>query len=198
MNASLPAPSSPTELLPEAMKNDLVKFYEDMRRTYNAYHNHKEVSAWAALVLHLTFCAALLRFKSEGAESTKFSVILTLYTLVQTTLICIYMDAQFVMKEEGAAFSAAATILQLRLIRLKSYTVRSLHNYARLIPPSRRNDDYSQAEHCLPEMLLRRYRRMLKKGAGAHRLTRRIAITMPGFVTTMFLLGRWFYHASGG
>jgi hypothetical protein len=43
------------------MKSELLDYFKALMDFYGKYHNHKEVSAWGALVLHLGVCAAVLK-----------------------------------------------------------------------------------------------------------------------------------------
>src|SRR2546423_895761 len=91
------------------MKKELMDYFKTVLDYYGKYHNHKEVSAWAGLVLQIAFCAFAIRFPLNQSKH-KISLALTFVCVIVIVaiLIFVYIKNQLEMKDKGGAWAGAA------------------------------------------------------------------------------------------
>ncbi|MGS2718499.1 hypothetical protein ACVBE9_10025 [Eionea flava] len=90
------------------MRDELIKYYENSRAHYTAYHNHKELSAWAGLVLFVFISGFINLIKLPDNHKIETAVILTFFVITISFLVYRYISNQLVMKDLGGAYAAAA------------------------------------------------------------------------------------------
>jgi len=93
------------------MKQLLVNYYDSLRQHYGEYHNHKEISAWGGLALHLLFCGVVVSADTPYDHETTIAVGFTVIVALVAFFVFVYIRNQLKMKDDGGAYSAAATHL---------------------------------------------------------------------------------------
>lgn len=96
-------------------KEDVLKYFSDLRSHYAAYHNHKETSGWVAAALYLGGILQLAGTMSTNAlpieRGVRCSVILLLAWLAY-----IYITTQLTMRKDAANYVAACLFLSLEYL----------------------------------------------------------------------------------
>src|SRR5712691_8413127 len=92
-------------------KADVLKYLADTRAHYAAYHNHKEVSAWAGVVIYVVF-AAQIAFARDELFNTQ-AIVYVAWTLRVVLFLAIlgYLRVQFRLRYEAANYVAALLYL---------------------------------------------------------------------------------------
>jgi len=134
------------------MKNLLATYYENTRQYYATYHNHKEICAWAGLVIFVVFCGVVLQARILEKPNVLISSLLTLIVLVAAMLAFLYIRNQVEMKDRGGALTAAATFLLAEILQ-RNESELSLRDYL-AVEESR--DTKAQSSRVLPSVLLKR------------------------------------------
>jgi len=92
-------------------KADLLKYLTDTRAHYAAYHNHKEVSAWAGVVLYVVFAVQIAFARDEMLRSYTFVIAAWILSVVFLVAILIYLHTQFRLRRMAANYVAALQYL---------------------------------------------------------------------------------------
>ena len=168
------------------MKNDVLNYYNESRRFWGVYHNHKETCAWAGLVLHAIFCNAILKLDIKSLPNSYPNQAFAGIVVIESIIICLYMNSQFGMKDKGGAFAGAATELQVELI--KDQNPDAWKDHVELKPSS---DPKFQSSHFLPARLLKREKVMNSRGRGEQNKTRMLALGLVALWTLVTIAARW-------
>lgn len=80
------------------MKEKVAQYYEDTRKYYSSYHNHKETSAWAGLILYVLFCGAVTKLDAPSSSVHWFNVGFSIFVIAIAILIFFYVKNQFSLK----------------------------------------------------------------------------------------------------
>src|SRR3990172_3873134 len=106
------------------MRDEILKYLEEIRSHYANYHNHKETSAWAAVAVFMVFLAQIFRPLFQGEIDKiieKGSV--TVIIIALTIIIYIYLKKQFELRAVGAGVVAAAFYLKTELINKPNQSI---------------------------------------------------------------------------
>lgn len=174
------------------MKDKIIQFYETTRQYYGTYHNHKEVSAWAALVLYGLLANLLSNLALPAAAKVPAAVVVTAFTLGAAFLICRYISKQLEMKDLAGAYSAAASFLLLRIIS-SDMDDGQLRLYTQV---EESGDTNAQSAHVLPIELLRKARILNTRGRGFQDATRGMTYSILVLTTVLVVVTTW-EHAVG-
>lgn len=90
------------------MKDYIIKYYDSAQSYYGTYHNHKEVSAWAGLVLHVLFLGFVNRIEATKHFYTEVTLSIIGVSLLVSVLTYRYISNQFKMKDQAGAHAGAA------------------------------------------------------------------------------------------
>lgn len=80
------------------------------------YHNHKEISAWAGLALHVLFCGFILSANTPQNHQFLAKGILTGIVLFVAIFVFSYVRNQLKLKDLAADISGAAEYLLVEII----------------------------------------------------------------------------------
>ena len=72
------------------------------------YHDHKETSAWAALVLHFVFCSAFIRFDFGSPLPVWEFVSIFLFVTTESVIVFTLIKWHLNMKDLASATQSAA------------------------------------------------------------------------------------------
>jgi len=125
-----------------ADRNTTTQYYSTLIQVYEQAHNHKELSAWAGVVLEVVFCGMVLQTNPPAN--------LGLFTFIcfATLLIFLYVQNQLKLKDYNGAISSAAIAI------LAEIALADSNNLSTYLVARQGIDPTSQASHCLPDVLL--------------------------------------------
>lgn len=92
-------------------KADLLKYLADTRAHYAAYHNHKEVSAWAGVVLYVVFAVQVAFARDDMLRSDAFVIAAWVLSMIFFLSILIYLHTQLRLRHEASNYVAALLCL---------------------------------------------------------------------------------------
>jgi len=144
------------------MKEYIVTYYENTSIYYAQYHNHKEISAWAGLVLHLLFCQLNFQISFNKDILLIGTFTSSIFTLIVAFLVFLYIKNQLLMKDIAGAHTAASKILLSEVIQT-SEEIIDVNKYMKIEDSA---DTQSQASHVLPMILLKKSEIINSRGRG--------------------------------
>lgn len=97
-------------------KGDAIDYLQDIREHYNNYHEHKERSAWAAVVLYVLFAGTLLPIQLRGPDTVLYDAGYALFILLVAGVVFLYTRNQLDLKNEGRVHVAASMQLLSQLM----------------------------------------------------------------------------------
>ncbi len=107
----------------ELKKDNVLKYFSDLRAHYAAYHNHKETSAWVASALYLGGILQLAGSMATNAllveRVVRGSIILLLAFLGYK-----YISTQFKMRRDAANYVAACLVLSLEYLSIDENEIK--------------------------------------------------------------------------
>lgn len=134
-------------------KEEAIEYLQDIRQHYSAYHDHKEKSAWAAVVLYVLFAGTLLPIQLRGPDTILYDIGYVLFILVVTVVVFLYARNQFDLKNEGRVYVAASMQLLLEVMSMDENEFDSGDFFE--IPQQIGGSNYD-SEEILPPTLLER------------------------------------------
>lgn len=167
------------------MKDSLINYYKNISQYYSSLHNHKEVSAWAGLALHIGFCGLVIGIKAPPSLETTFEIILTIITIIVFILVLLYVRNQLAMKDRAGGLAGAALLLMTELIGKRNVNIRS---YLTLVAST---NTKAQSEHILPERLIREMEHLNARATGERNITRSMIYGLLILSTWSVLVIRW-------
>ncbi len=90
------------------MREDLIKYYESTRTHYTSYHNHKEISAWAGLLLFVFISGLVNKIELLSDYKIYSAIGISVFIILITCLIFRYISVQLAMKDLGGSYVAAS------------------------------------------------------------------------------------------
>jgi hypothetical protein len=94
----------------------MLDYLKALLDRYGKYHDHKEVSAWAGIVLYFVFCAVVLHLEvSAPPHVIEFGTI-TVAVFVTAILATLYIRKQLELKDVAGSYVAAATYYMTKIV----------------------------------------------------------------------------------
>lgn len=134
-------------------KQEAVAYLQEIRQHYTDYHEHKEKSAWAAVVLYVLFAGTLLPIQLRGPDTVWYDTGYTAFIVVVAALVFFYARNQLDLKNEGRVYVAASMQLLLELMAMDEEEFDSEDFFQ--IPADTGNSNYD-SDQILPAVLLER------------------------------------------
>jgi hypothetical protein len=134
-------------------KEEAMEYLRDIREHYNNYHEHKERSAWAAVVLYVLFAGTLLPIQLRGPDTYLYDLGYVAFILIVALVVFGYTRNQFDLKNEGRVYVAASMQLLLELMAMDEDEFDSGEFFE---VPKSTGDSYYDSEETLPPILLKR------------------------------------------
>ena len=134
-------------------KQEAMEYLLDIRQHYNEYHEHKEKSAWAAVVLYVLFAGTLLPIQLRGPDTIWYDSVYTVFILIVATVVFLYARNQFDLKNEGRVYVAASMQLALDLMAMDEDDFDSTEFFQM---PTQTRDPYYDSDEILPQTLVER------------------------------------------
>jgi|SRR2546426_1264784 len=140
-------------------KADVLKYLSDMRAHFAAYHNHKEVSAWAGVLLYVIFATQIAfapteLFKTNAAVFSAYLLVVTLWLVV-----LLYLGAQLTSRVEAANYVAALLLLSTEYLTKDQHDIK-IEGWS----PRPKPDACYQSEVVLPAIVYAKADEMKKVG----------------------------------
>jgi hypothetical protein len=142
-------------------KQEAVEYLLAIREHYNDYHEHKEKSAWAAVVLYVLFAGTLLPIQLRGPDTVWYDAIYTIFILIVTSIVFLYARNQFDLKNEGRVYVAASMQLLLDLMAMDEDEFDATEFFQM---PTEMGDPYYDSEQILPKSLSERADKFRRTG----------------------------------
>ena len=134
-------------------KAEAIEYLRDIREHYSNYHEHKEKSAWAAVVLYVLFAGTLLPIQLRGPDTVLYDSGYVLFIMTVATVVFLYSRNQFDLKNEGRVYVAASMQLLLDLMAMDEDEFDSEEFFQ--IPESE-GDLHYDSDEILPPILIER------------------------------------------
>jgi hypothetical protein len=151
--------SKPEETGMSSDKADFLKYLQEVRSHYSAYHNHKETSAWAAATLYLAFAIqiATARDMTSGWEGAiRIVAIISL-----AVAVCRYVEKQFELRQVAASMVEASLALFIEYIPKKEPPPSELFCLSTVVNLEQ------QTPNIIPKFLESKATELASKGQGA-------------------------------
>jgi hypothetical protein len=168
------------------MKKNVIDFYENTRQLNSVYHNHKEVSAWAGLVLYGVVSTLIISLPIPKINSLLMTLGLLAAQCFFLALFTMFTYNQLRMKNVANNFVAASTRLLSDIILEKDHEFKA-EKYMRVEPSGH---THSQQDHTLPTLLLKKAKDFDSKGKGFHNTTVFTIVGLYIFMTILVLFCR--------
>ena len=151
------------------MKEYLLKYYADTCQYYGTYHNHKEISAWAGLALHVLFCGLIITRTDIPANLwLSTTLALTVAVILVAFFAFRYIWNQLEMKDRAGALAGAAGFLLVEILRTEESKLNP-DDYLLVVESA---DTKAQSSHVLPDRLLKKADVLNTRGRGFQDRTR--------------------------
>jgi hypothetical protein len=97
-------------------KDELLQYLEHLSNWALKYHNHKELSSWAVVVLHALLVIGFIERIAELSETIPFQILLTCVLTILTALALILLLWQLRLRSWAADLGAASKRLYARYL----------------------------------------------------------------------------------
>lgn len=161
------------------MKKSLIDYYETTSTFYGSYQSHKEITAWAGLVLHILFCGLMTRIEMPKEFISVGSVWLIGFIIVIAFLVWRYIKNQLEMKRNASALGAAAKFFVSEIMQKNE----NGQDFSEYITIEESPDKRSQAQHVLPTKLRTKAKVIEGMGAGEQTTTEYLIYSLLVFST---------------
>jgi hypothetical protein len=152
-----------------------------MRAHYAVYHNHKEVSAWAGVVLYVIFATQIAFASDEMFESDAVVYAAWMLSCAFFLAILVYLHTQFRLRHEAANYVAAFLYLHVEYL---AKVETEINEADWLVEP--RPDTGHQSPQFLPKQVLNKALDMDRVG---HSDRRKLEVAAYTIVVVTFLAG---------
>ena len=169
------------------MRDKVISYYESLRSHYSTYHNHKETSAWAGLILFLFFAGFVNLIKSPAGHEIATATTFTVLILIVLFLVFRYISNQLKMKDLSGAYVAAsiAVIADLITDHIKDDELRE-HMKIEEFP-----DNQAQSHHVLPCKFIKRAETLNSRGRDFQDTTRHMIYSILTTVSMILISTKW-------
>ena len=169
------------------MKEDLLKYYEQCRSHYTAYHNHKEISAWAGLVLFVFISGFVNLIDIPYKFKIQSAIALSLFVIAISILVFKYIENQLDMKDMASSYVAAAIsiITDVSAGRIEETEYESYFKVERSI------DCKAQSKLVLPIKFLKKAEKFDTKARGFQDRTRTMMFGLLFLVAILVIASKW-------
>ena len=143
----------------------LFGYFKVLMDRQGKYHDHKEVTVWAALVLYLILCAATLRTLVLKSSPVVGFIIIFIFLFISVILVNLYIRKQLELKDIAGSQVAAATYYMTMIV-----TDGSIGEEFTTIEQN--SNTQIQSPHVLPGSFIKKANWLNTQGRGAQVTTR--------------------------
>jgi hypothetical protein len=156
-------------------KDQLLRYYENTRQHLTEYHNYKEKSVWAGVVLFAAFCSGVFHYKppSDGPTAV-YQCGLATVTLLATLFALFYVWNQLNLKDKAAAYLVGAFRL-ISEVAQNDEAALDLEDYLKISPNLNNVTDFSLS---LPGRLQSEAEEFKNQGGHAKKKTRYVVCAL--------------------
>jgi len=169
------------------MRENVIKYYESSRTHYTTYHNHKELSAWAGLILFVFFAGFINLMKLPVGFEVDAAITITVFVLIVSVLVFRYISNQLEMKDLGGAYVAASIAFTTDLIT-GNITDEELDEYMKV---EESPDVQAQSRHVLPYKFLKKAKVLNSRGRGFQDTTKHMIYGILFIVSLLLVASKW-------
>ena len=170
------------------MKQEVISYYENTRQYYRSYHDHKEVSAWAGLVLYMVFIGVVNWIKIPNKNEILIMTLVSIFVIVISILVYRYISTQIKMKDLAGAYAATSFVFLSEIIQNEQIGNNELIDYLKI---SESADTNAQSNHVLPKIFLNKSVILNTRGRGFQDRTRSMIYGILISVTIFILIIKW-------
>jgi hypothetical protein len=165
------------------MKDHIIKYYDSAQSYYGTYHNQKEVSAWAGLVLHVLFLGFVSRIEAPKHYYDEITLSIIVVSLLVSVLTYRYISNQLKMKDQAGAHAGAAKFL-LAKVMLEDESQIDAKWYLEVED----SDDLdAQSSHVLPAKMLAKSKALNTRARGFQDRTKNMIYAIL-FLSSVFVI----------
>lgn len=183
-------------------KTEVLKNLSDTATRYNTYGNHKEVSAWAGLVVYGVFIGQI----TKSTNCVGYEVAVTTIVVVVALLLTLLLIQQFSMKKYASDLMAVCELLAVKIIGMSDEEFEACdfslkEPKAEAPPPAKHplaeflmkfvNPGQPQAEDTLPKCLFEEKKKMGTVGYGPGNLLEATTYMLLYLLALVGLLRIW-------
>ena len=165
------------------MKEYIVKYYDSAQSYYGAYHNHKEVSAWAGLVLHVLFLGFVSRIEAPKHYYFEVSLAIIVVVFLVSSLTYMYISNQLKMKDQAGAHAGAAKFLLAKVMLEDDSKIDSKW----YLEVEDSDDVNAQSSHVLPAKMLLKSKALNTRARGFQDKTKNMVYSIL-FISSLFVI----------
>ncbi|PXF57748.1 MAG: hypothetical protein C4B59_14610 [Candidatus Methanogaster sp.] len=169
------------------MKKYLINYYENTRQYYGNYHDHKEISAWSGLVIHILFCTFIVLANPTGQLKIIMTIGFTISVIIVTILLFMYIRNQLNLKDKAGALAAASNFILTELIAKDDNST----DFREYLSVEESSDIKYQSTHVLPKKLLNKVKIYDSRGRGAQDFTRTMIYGLLVISAISVIFYRW-------
>jgi hypothetical protein len=139
-----------TEINSVDTRAEIIKYLGEIESHYAAYHNHKETTAWASLVLWGAVVVGVMNvFGKEITNVPQFRYLVTGLVLLIAGLTSLYLKTQFSLRRDAANIVAACFSLRTTIVSNLNFSINPL-DYVLVDKPK----SFGQSGYILPKKVL--------------------------------------------
>lgn len=160
-------------------REEILNLLSDIQSHYGTYHNHKETSAWAAVVVYVALLVGFINAIIKAASISPLmheGMTIAILAVGATTLV--YLHKQFSLRRVGADYVAACIYLRSEIIS-KPAEKLNVSKYA----PNSDAVSEMQSSYVLPNEVLKKSRDLKEKGQGSRTVLEKCAYVIVVIVT---------------
>ncbi len=148
----------------QPIKADVLKYLSDARAHYAAYHNHKEVSAWAGVLLYVIFATQIAFAPSELLKTDAAVCSAYLLVVILWLVVLLYLYIQLDLRRWAANCIGAALLLGTEYLTKEQKDIKAEDWSLKDIP-----DAGHHSPHVLPKIVFDKAQELDRKGHRARR-----------------------------
>ena len=160
----------------------LLDYLKALLDRYGKYHDHKEISAWAGIVLYFVFCVAILRVEVPTSPGALGFWVIAVAVFVAAILATLYIRKQLELKDVAGSQAGAATYFMTKLV-----TSETGKHDEPLTAISQSTDTEIQSPHVLPDSFVKKAQWLNTQGRCAQAKTRMLTYFLL-WAATLFLV----------
>ena len=145
----------------------LLDYLKALMDRQGKYHDHKEISAWAGIVLYFVFCAAVLRAEVSAPPRVLEFAVIAVTVFAAAIFATLYIRKQLELKDVAGSQAGAATYYMTKLV---TSNTGQLDEPLTAIEQS--TDTEMQSPHVLPGSFVKKAKWLNTQGRCAQAKTR--------------------------
>jgi hypothetical protein len=171
-------------------RQDILKYLGDTRSHYATYHNHKEVSAWAGVVLYVIFASQIAFARDEVLRNAAVLYVAWMLNGAFFLATLIYLHAQFRLRYDAANCVAALLYLSAEYLAMAELEVNKADWHIKAS-----SGGVLHTPHVLPVWILQKSREFGEAGRVERRKLEAAAYVIVSATFLASVLRLWLHEA---